>query len=184
MKFHKHTDQIFTVENFLSKEECQEYIDLSENNGYEMAKINTDRGQKVIAQVRNNNRSFYNSEELAQKLWEKAKPFVPEKMGNCVAIDLNELFRFYRYQPGQQFRGHFDESYIRNDVEASYMTFMIYLNDDFEGGDTTFPGLWIEPKQGMALIFKHDIYHSGREVTKGMKYVLRTDVMYRLIEEE
>lgn len=60
---------------------------------------------------------------------------------------------------------------------------MIYLNDDFEGGETTFPGLWIAPKQGTALIFMHHLYHSGREVTKGIKYVLITDVMYRLNEE-
>ena len=184
MRFQQHSDNIFTIEDLLSQEECKGYIELSENNGYEAAKINTDGGQKVVTNVRNNNRSFYNSEELAEQLWEKIKSFVPDKIGNSKAIGLNELFRFYRYQPGQQFRGHFDESFIRNDVEASYLTFMIYLNEDFEGGSTTFPEFWIQPKQGKALIFKHDIYHSGREVTRGVKYVLRTDVMYELTDNE
>lgn len=183
MKYHQHTDKIFTVEDFLSTEECVEYIALSEEIGYEMAKVNTEGGQRVLTQVRNNNRAFYKSEELAQLLWEKAKPFVPEKIGSSIAIGLNELFRFYRYQPGQQFRGHFDQSYIRNESEASYVTFMLYLNDDFEGGETTFQEIWIEPKQGTALIFMHNLYHSGGEVTKGIKYVLRTDVMYRLEDQ-
>lgn len=53
MKFHQHTDKIFTAEDFLSKEECKEYMDLSEDIGYEMAKINTERGQRVLMQVRN-----------------------------------------------------------------------------------------------------------------------------------
>jgi len=66
---------------------------------------------------------------------------------------------------------------------------MIYLNDDFEGGSTIFqveslPGglLRVAPKTGMALLFRHDdvLLHSGELVTRGKKYVLRTDVMYRL----
>lgn len=31
----------------------------------------------------------------------------------------------------------------------------------------------------MALLFQHPIMHRGDPVTKGRKYVLRTDVMYR-----
>ena len=96
------------------------------------------------------------------------------------AVGLNELFRFYRYQRGHRFKGHFDESYVRGDGEASCFTFMVYLNDNFQGGDTTFRGLRVRPQQGMALIFLHSLYHEGSEVTQGVKYVLRLDVMYRL----
>ncbi|HEX8659177.1 MAG TPA: 2OG-Fe(II) oxygenase [Hymenobacter sp.] len=152
---------------------------LSEKNGYELATVNTAGGTRVRTDIRNNNRAFYQSEELAGALWEKAQPFVPAQLGRSAAIGLNELFRFYRYQRGHQFRGHFDESYIRSEQEASYFTFMVYLNDNFQGGDTTFRGLSIQPRQGMALIFLHSLYHAGSEVTQGVKYVLRTDVMYR-----
>lgn len=64
-------------------------------------------------------------------------------------VGLNEL----KYQVGQEFKRHRDQSYIRNDIEASYFTFMIYLNDNYEGGETTFNNLTVEPKQGTALIF-------------------------------
>jgi hypothetical protein len=66
---------------------------------------------------------------------------------------------------------------------------MIYLNDDFEGGNTIFqveslPGglLRVAPKTGMALLFPSRQRASalGELVTSGKKYVLRTDVMYRL----
>jgi prolyl 4-hydroxylase len=30
----------------------------------------------------------------------------------------------------------------------------------------------------MALIFRHEFLHEGRPVLEGIKYVLRTDVMY------
>jgi predicted 2-oxoglutarate/Fe(II)-dependent dioxygenase YbiX len=179
MNYTQLTDSIFTVEDLMTRQECLEHIVRSENVGYELAKVNTARGSQVRTNIRNNNRAFYQSEELAQTLWEKARPFVPARLGNSQAIGLNELFRFYRYQRGHQFKGHYDESYIRNAEEASYFTFMVYLNDNFQGGDTTFRGLRIRPRQGMALIFLHSLYHEGSEVTQGVKYVLRSDVMYR-----
>jgi len=59
-----------------------------------------------------------------------------------------------------------------------------------EGGQTRFfanmtsafsgtPYLSVAPETGTALIFEHDIWHEGAPVTKGKKYVLRTDVMYQ-----
>ncbi len=57
---------------------------------------------------------------------------------------------------------------------------MIYLNDEFEGGETTFQSQTIKPKKGNALVFYHGMKHSGEEIKAGVKYVLRTDVMYKL----
>ncbi|MGI4737889.1 MAG: prolyl hydroxylase family protein [Janthinobacterium lividum] len=179
MKLTQVADTIFTVEDFLTRAECLQYIVRSEEIGYELAKVNTASGSKVKTDVRNNSRAFHNSEELAQELWQKLAPFAPARLGNSTALGLNELFRFYRYQRGHKFRGHYDESYIRNAQEASYFTFMVYLNDNFQGGDTTFRGVRIKPRQGMALLFLHSLYHEGSEVTQGVKYVLRSDMMYR-----
>lgn len=179
MKFNKLADDIFTVEDFFTRQECLEAIVQSEGLGFELAKINTASGSRVHTGVRNNSRAFYNSEELAEKLWQRVQPYVPAQVGHSHPIGLNELFRFYRYQRGHQFKGHYDESYIRNEREASYYTFMVYLNDNFQGGDTTFRGLRVRPRQGMALIFRHSLFHEGSEVTQGVKYVLRSDVMYR-----
>lgn len=179
MKLTQVTDSIVTVEDFLTRKECLDNIVLSEKIGYELATVNTAVGARVRTDIRNNNRAFHQSTELARVLWEKTQPFVPAQLGRSAAIGLNELFRFYRYQRGHQFRGHFDESCLRNEQEASYFTFIVYLNDNFQGGDTTFRGLSIQPRQGMALIFLHNLYHAGSEVTQGVKYVLRSDVMYR-----
>ncbi|MDJ1492602.1 2OG-Fe(II) oxygenase [Cytophagaceae bacterium DM2B3-1] len=183
MKYTNLTDKIFTIEDFLLPSECHTYITLSENLGYEPAKVTTEKGESVLEEVRNNNRTFYKSEDLAEILWHKVQSFAPAKIGNSYAIGLNELFRFYKYQPGHRFKRHQDQSYIRNATEASYFTFMIYLNDNFSGGDTLFTNLKVQPKEGMALIFLHSLYHEGSEVTQGMKYVLRSDIMYRFEED-
>jgi hypothetical protein len=73
--------------------------------------------------------------------------------------------------------------------EESHLTFMIYLNDQVTGGETRFhedlprafhlrPYLSVKPKEGMALVFAHRIWHEGAVVESGQKHVLRTDVMY------
>ncbi|MCA9067586.1 MAG: hypothetical protein KDA84_01600, partial [Planctomycetaceae bacterium] len=64
---------------------------------------------------------------------------------------------------------------------------MIYLNEDFTGGETSFDDSYsnepfdafeVTPQTGMALCFAHHVHHKGEPVLEGRKYVLRTDVMY------
>ncbi len=69
--------------------------------------------------------------------------------------------------------------HCRSDKEMSLLTFLMYLNDDFHGGETEFPWQKIKPMRGSALIFPHRLSHQGAPVISGVKYVLRTDVMYR-----
>ena len=181
MQLNSLRNNIFTIDNFWTPQECKDFISKSELIGYEPATVNTEKGQIVVETVRNNNRVIYKDPILADTLWRQLKPFAPVQIGNSKAVGLNELFRFYKYEVGQEFKRHRDQSYIRNDIEASYFTFMIYLNDNYEGGETTFANLTIQPKQGTALIFLHDLEHEGTSVRQGKKYVLRTDIMYRLI---
>jgi len=89
------------------------------------------------------------------------------------------MFRIYKYSSGQRFKMHRDGSYIRNENEKSFYTFLIYLNDDFEGGETEFENLFtVAPKKGSALVFYHPLRHEGKTLISGLKYVLRTDIMY------
>ena len=59
---------------------------------------------------------------------------------------------------------------------------MIYLNENYEGEETSFTDLAIQPKQGLAVVFLHNLEHEGSAVKAGIKYVLRTDIMFRLEE--
>jgi hypothetical protein len=179
MVYNQVSSGIFTVDNFMTKEECEQWIAFSETSGYEVAKINAMGRQIVNTRVRNNQRFIFDSEYLAEKLWERVAPFVPLEIEMGKAIGLNERFRFYKYLPGMRFRKHYDGSYIRNISEWSSYTFMLYLNEGMKGGATWFQNAEIEPKTGTALIFEHQLLHEGCEVIEGVKYVLRTDVMYR-----
>lgn len=181
----KPTSDIFVIPNFLTDEECDALIQKSEAIGYEEAMINRGGEQVMMKSVRDNERVLFTDLVYAYQLWQRVKPWVIPVIGNSDAIGLNELFRFYKYNPGQRFRMHRDGSYVRSDREFSYYTFMIYLNDDYEGGRTNFQsGEYVTPKKGSALIFEHSLLHDGAALKEGVKYVLRTDIMYRYRSNE
>src|SRR5690349_11939327 len=102
------------IEDFWSFEECDNYIAKMESIGFEPATIQTDNGPRLVDHIRNNNRVVYKDKDLAERLWQSVKEYAPVEIGESVSIGLNELFRFYKYEPGQQFKKHRDQSYIRN----------------------------------------------------------------------
>jgi hypothetical protein len=172
------SDEVFTVSGFLSLAECDSYVAFSESCGFGEAPINTSFGPAMIKDVRNNSRVLVDIPSLAQFVWERAKLYAPATLAGQRAVGVNERFRFYRYDPGQTFRWHRDGYFERDNRERSRLTLMIYLNDDFEGGQTRFEHTVIQPRKGMALCFAHRLLHEGAEVKRGRKYVMRTDVMY------
>ena len=173
-------ESVFVVHDFLSGEECDRLIARSEAMGYEAATV----GDVLIAEFRNNGRVIRDDPALADELWARARPFVPE-VGGWKPVGLNPRFRFYRYDLAEAFAPHYDGSYSPGDDTVSRLTFMVYLNERSEGGETNFyfPGgtlkQSVRPERGKALVFLHMNLHEGAPVTAGRKYVLRSDVMFR-----
>lgn len=182
MKIQYHSNIIWTIDNFLSKAECEDLIWFSEHQGYEEAKVSLRSGPKMMKGLRNNYRLMYRDEKLAERYWKKLIEFCPDKIEDYQAIGLNEQFRFYKYESTQRFKRHIDGRFKRNEQEESRITFMIYLNNDFSGGETKFDEVTIQAKTGTALCFIHEQKHEGCPVIDGTKYVLRSDVMYRKID--
>ena len=79
--------------------------------------------------------------------------------------------------PGQRFRMHRDGR-LQEDGRESRLTFLLYLNDGFVGGETTFKTVAVSPARGSALLFVHEHWHEGSALSSGVKYVLRSDVLY------
>lgn len=178
--------QVVTVAGLLTPAECDEYIALSESIGYGAAPITTMHGPVMNPDVRNNERVMLDDGRRGRDLWQRVAPFVRQHaaLPGRAPIGVNERLRFYRYDPGQAFKWHRDGYFERPESpmrERSHLTFMVYLNDDFDGGETAFRGGFdgvVKPVKGTALLFHHPLMHQGAAVTRGRKYVLRTDVMY------
>lgn len=175
---------IWIIDDFFTKEECDTHIMASEKVGYEMAKVNVNGRQTLLTSVRDNQRVLLFDEEMTEEIWEKLAPYISNR-NNAMPIGLNEMWCYYRYEPGERFKLHRDGSHVRNPYERSLLTLLIYLNDDFEGGATGFNREFdIEPKKGRAVIFEHKIKHEGKPIQSGTKYVLRTDIMFKGIPQE
>jgi hypothetical protein len=88
-----------------------------------------------------------------------------------------EAFNFVKYLPGKYFKIHGDHGpYYACTVSA-----VVYLNDDYEGGEIEFTrqGLVVKPEAGDILLFPSNfVYeHASLEVFSGIKYsvVIMTD---------
>lgn len=174
---------VFTIPGFLSAAECAEQIERSEQMGYEEAAIRTADGDRIYKDARNNDRVLVDDPALAETLFARARPLLPAALDGCGLLGLNERWRYYRYDAAQQFTWHYDGTVRLPGGRVSILTFMVYLNDNFTGGSTDFSWDSVRPRAGMALVFPHRLRHQGAPVTSGLKYVLRSDVMFLDNEE-
>lgn len=183
---------IFTIRNLLSRDECQNLIAISKKLGFQQAGLAIGQDiYRIKEKTRNNKRVIFEDENLAKKLWDRMSHLTNKKFQNHHVWGLNWRFRIYEYPTGGIFAPHVDERMELGDDRISLFTFMVYLNDDLEGGETTFfdrrragskklvANRVIRPRIGMALAFDHLLFHEGSVVTKGKKYVLRSDIIYK-----
>jgi predicted 2-oxoglutarate/Fe(II)-dependent dioxygenase YbiX len=182
---------LWTVSDLFSPEECATILNSASTHEWFPATVNRAEGRAVDAKLRDSTTAVLRDSALADDLYQRVKPHVPARMtaelGNRgrVAMDVAGVHvpvRIYRYERGQQFGPHQDQCYLGPNDTRSLLTLMVYLNDDFRGGETDFPeqSRTIVPKTGMALLFQHMLLHAGKPVIEGSKYVLRSDVLYQI----
>ncbi len=188
-------DDVFMLRGVLSPEECDRYIERAQCEGFRDAPITTARGPVMDQSVRNNTRVMFDDVVEAKSLWDRVAPALPARWvrtqarrygrtGNFDAVGLNERLRFYQYTPGQYFAPHRDGCFRRHRDEFSMLTVLFFLNEGFRGGETVIlePECvkTVTPERGSALFFFHPMFHEGATLIEGTKYILRSDVMYRL----
>ena len=173
----------FTIDGVLSPGECAALIARIEAAGPRIAPVSYPEGPVVDLGVRNNTRVMFDDPELAALLYARVASRLPATISGGEVVGANERLRCYRYEPGQRFAPHTDGAFVRDALERSKLTFIVYLNEAFTGGATAMLDLdeVIVPRTGRALLFQHALLHEGCEVTSGVKYAVRSDIMYRQI---
>ena len=170
-------DRVQIYDSLLEPNECEQLIQKVESIGFEDAYI-ISNGEKVFAkEIRNNQRVILDDPDLAKYLWGKVVSSLSIKVEGWSPAGLNERFRFYRYTKHQMFRMHRDFPFER-EGQVSKLSLIIYLNEEFEGGQTDFREFEVSPKTGRAIAFEHNLLHEGKSILSGVKYAVRTDVMF------
>ena len=113
-----------------------------------------------------------------------AEDLVVQQINACIAAASGtdkawgEPLTILRYRPGQQYRPHHDAGA----QAARHWTALIWLNDDYEGGETDFPDVGVRVKGGVGdLLLFHSVtpdglpdprmMHAGLPVTTGVKWM-------------
>lgn len=154
------------VPDFLTPEECDAFI-------------------KLVDQPRDHVQNFTDVGTFENRKWvdqELADRFVSRLGSPCRA---NKLIMSGKYRPGDSFCLHTDTGlYYNSDTgEKTRWTLLVYLNDDFEGGETVFydesfrETRRVIPKKGKALVFDIDLWHKGNEVRSGVKYWIGCEII-------
>lgn len=203
----------FQLFNVLSKAECNNLINISEQLGFL-----PDAAVSLPRSVRHNDSlTWIVDEKTDGTIWQRVAHLMDDKLGifgGHKALGINARFRFYRYSQDDFFKPHSDGSWpgsriIDNELIAnafpdrfSQMTFLILLSEDFQGGATRFlvnasdptkpakPGdpvanVDVRTPAGSVLCFPHGMHplhciHSSEAITKGIKYIIRSDVLFDL----
>lgn len=186
-------------ENAINKNDCERYIDILEStlNGqtqWKWSEAQVTNSNKPIKFARDCSDFKYKPKDLGpissenknliemhDEIYNVLKSCIDD-YANYWGIGINyyEAFNFVKYKgSGQQFRIHADHgpSY------ACTVSAVIYLNDNYEGGELYFPRLdklAYKPKVGDIAIFPSNyIYeHASLDMIEGTKYcvVVMTDL--------
>jgi hypothetical protein len=140
---------------------------------------------------RDNGRLAVLSVDVADALLERLRPWAPAQLGRRKLVACNPNVRLYKYGPGQRFGRHVDQSNRLADGSLTEFTLLVYLNDaGLEGGETCFYAghgaaatevARVAPRAGASLLHAHGarcLTHEGTAVTRGVKYLLRSDLAY------
>jgi prolyl 4-hydroxylase len=181
--------RILTCEGFASAAECNWLIERAKPK-LKPAEVYDPHGQGGLRadDIRNNSDTSFDIVQSDLVLMS-----LRERIARLAVLHTDEFepTMVLHYTPGQQFAPHFDfveaaAPHLADDIAENgqrVATLLIYLNDDFEGGETDFPALhWrYKGRTGDALLFWNvgatgqpdpATLHAGLQPTHGEKWVL------------
>ena len=166
--------------NFITKEDANYILDIAEHNYSESTIV----------------KGNINEIRKSQTYWlSKDDPVAAKIIKNVCKIDGHNIeqaedIQVVKYEPNGFYREHHDSCCDNDDRCKEFIkdgnrlvTMLIYLNDDFQGGETRFPNLdkGFKPKKYSGLLFypmnkdgdkcHENSLHAGMPITKGEKYI-------------
>lgn len=183
---HFDSPRVLTFERFLSPAICNWIIERAKPSLHAARVIHAQEGGRKVHSVRTNTGmgfSLIDTDLVMQVTQARIAAAIGAPMAH------QEPTNILHYEPGQEYRPHYDfvdpgvahfqEELMR--VGQRTVTFLIYLNEDYEGGATTFPRLeWsFKGKTGDALAFWNltdgnpdaRTLHAGTPTTNGVKWL-------------
>lgn len=171
------TPRIFRISELLTDAECAYLIDAAGPLFEPARTYNEQTGQDFLNAIR--------TSDTAAFPWIAENPAIHAINRRIAAVSgtdvsQGEPLQILRYGQGQEYKPHIDA--IPGLENQRIMTMLIYLNDDFDGGETVFTqaGVRVSARRGDAILFGNVVrdgrpdpamVHAGLPVTSGTKYL-------------
>ena len=168
--------EVVQFTQLLTSAECR-YLMEATGNQFEPSMVYNSNRQLVRDEIRTSDGSTIH--------WQIEDPAVVALNRRIATVsgsryESGEPLALLRYSPGQEYRPHFD--FVKGAENRRLMTALIYLNDDYEGGETAFvrTGLKVKGKTGDVILFHNAgsdggpnplSEHAGLPITKGVKFL-------------
>ena len=181
-------ERLYEYDNFISDELCDKIIELA--NPLVKRSSVLDKNKPIDSQ-RTSSNTFLNSNLNKNKDVQIIDKKINELLG--IPIEFYEELQVANYKPGQLYNPHYDACKKNDDYckevfnklggNNRYATFIIYLNDNFTGGETEFPkkNIDVKPKKGKAVLFfnlndnytdiRENSFHGGKPPITGEKWM-------------
>ena len=149
---------IHFYENFFTSTQCQHFI----------------TGHADLFKPHFDNRTFYFRKTEVVELSQYADAPKTKKLNGHLNFTVKQLdekafvnyFQIVKWPVGE-FQGP------HKDMEYHCYSSIIYLNDNFKGGETIIDGTVIKPKSGLMVLFDgNNLMHSVNKIEKGIRYTM------------
>ncbi|CAB9519489.1 Probable prolyl 4-hydroxylase [Seminavis robusta] len=181
------TPRVLAMDDFLTHDECQALMSLAAAQGLQGSTLYAGgmAQQQRDLSTRSSTNAWLSREtsQLTDRIYRRAAQLLQmkesllqqpafyhhdeddEEAPDYTQHSIAESLQVVRYQPGEEYTAHHDFVYpsARHRYQPTrYATLLLYLNDDFTGGQTNFPravnpskhdGITITPKAGKAVLF-------------------------------
>jgi hypothetical protein len=133
-----------TIEDFLSKKECEYLIEIF------------NKSKNIVSRYRNTYILKVDPINVLTKINKQFNFHNFLKPDNCEIV---------MWPPDSSMDMHIDK--------GDKISFLLYLNDDFKGGETVVENVIVKPKQGKILIFSNGIMnHKVKKIEKNNRFML------------
>jgi hypothetical protein len=159
-------EETYLVDCFLTIETCNKIVD-------KLNEINFDRARQ-FDQGRHNKELFTDDISITDLIKVEIEKL---RIGKRDIKAYSFPFEFYRYDKEDFIDPHTDSSVALSNGNVSNYTALIYLNDDYFGGETFFieKKMKVKPKRGKLLLFQHHLVHEAQKIVFGTKYIYRSN---------
>ncbi|HWB33951.1 MAG TPA: 2OG-Fe(II) oxygenase [Candidatus Paceibacterota bacterium] len=185
--------EILIAPNFLTPDICREYVDYARAQPeIDLSVFDADATNKkgeISWEVDKKTRDTQtvNIEPIKQVVLDLMRYAVRDFLNPFFNVQIkdSEMPQFLIYHPGGHYRPHIDGEALFNDGSGKLswrrnvdrdISLVVYLNQDFEGGDIVFPkqAITIKPRAGMLLAFpsSHHFLHGVNPVLSGTRYAI------------